>query len=304
MSDENITFSWRPQDLLLLLDVLETGSFQAAADRHHLDRSVVSRRINQLERNLGVRLLQRSTRSQSLTAAGQELIKSACQLRRLLNETDALAQSFQTSLQGLLRITSASHYGQFVVMPLVKRFMLHHPEVQVEVRLEDREVDLIAEGFDLAIRIGRLDDSQLFAQQLAPHPLRLVASPAFLARYGPPSHPEALSVLPAISYRSNRLSADRLSWINSAGHLESVPMNVVLWLDRIDLIRECVLEGMGYALMSAFMVDDLLDSRRLVRLLPETPLPDYAPIYVVYPHRELPLRTRLFIDALSQANKG
>lgn len=294
-----------PNDLLLFLDVAETGSFQGAATLNYIDRSAVSRRIGQLEANLGTRLLQRSTRSQSLTAAGQEIVRKAQELRQLLLEMENIASAHHEHPQGLLRINAASNFGQEIVFPVAEKFIKDYPELELELLLEDRWIDVTGEGFDLTLRIGNLPDSNLIARQLATHPLKLVASPNFIKLHGYPKNMAELSHLRAVSYKksndkNNNFKIDRFEYLDQEGQTQVQMMSVKFWLNRIDLIIEAILADAGYSVMPQFMTQSLLDKQELIELLPEFKLLDYAPIYALYPHRNPPLKTKLFLNALEE----
>ena len=291
-----------PNDLLLFLDVVETGSFQAAANLNYIDRSAVSRRIRQLECSLGTRLLQRSTRSQSLTAAGQEIVRKAKELRQLLLETENIASSHHENPHGLLRINAASNFGQEIVFPVIQQFSRNYPELELELLLEDRWIDLTGEGFDLAFRIGNLPNNNYIAYQLMNHPLKLVAAPHFVANIvdniANLNNIESLINLPAISYKSHNLKIDNFGYFNLDGQIHNQTMSVKLWLNRLDLILEAVQQGLGYSLMPHFMTAKLLNKNKLVELFPKYKIPDYYPIYAIYPHSNPPLKTKLFLAAI------
>ncbi len=219
-----------PADLLHFAAVADAGSFQAAADRLHVDRSVLSRRVAALESQLGVQLLHRSTRSLSLTEAGTAIAARARELGALVGEVRRIADDAQAQPHGLLRISAATDFGSRVVQPAVARYQALHPQVAVELRLDNRRTDLAAEGFDLAIRIGELPDSSLIARKLCDNPLRLVAAPAFVARHGPIDALPALLRLPAVSYRADGLQHAALHWIDAGGRERAEPMpHIAFW---------------------------------------------------------------------------
>ena len=145
--------------LLMLLEVIEQGSFAKAAGARNIDRSVISKQINRLEEDLGVRLLNRSTRSFSLTAAGAEMVKKAVELRELLSDTLRVAENYNKEPRGLLKITASGIIGQRYLQPVIIEFQKRFPQVEVELRLDDRLIDIVSEGFDLAFRIGKPKDS-------------------------------------------------------------------------------------------------------------------------------------------------
>ena len=166
--------------LLMLLEVVEQGSFAKAAEIRNIDRSVISKQISRLEDELGVRLLNRTTRSFSLTAAGAEMIKKADELRSLLGDTLRMAENYHLEPRGVLKITSSTLIGRRYLQPVINDFQKRFPQVEVELRLDDRLVDIVSEGFDLAFRVGEPKDSSLIARKIARNRLLLLASPAFI----------------------------------------------------------------------------------------------------------------------------
>ena len=291
-----------PADLLHFAAVADAGSFQAAADRLHVDRSVLSRRVAALESQLGVQLLHRSTRSLSLTEAGTAIAARARDLGALVGEVRRIADDAQDQPRGLLRISAATHFGSRVVQPAVARYQALHPQVAVELRLDNRRTDLAAEGFDLAIRIGELPDSSLIARKLCDNPLRLVAAPAFVARHGPIDALPALLRLPAVSYRADGLQHAALHWLDAAGRERAEPMpHIAFWSNHGEALLAAVVAGTGWGAVPAFLAHADLQAGRLVPLLPDVRLPPFGMVYAVYGERRLPLRTRLFLDLLQES---
>ena len=291
-----------PADLLRFAAVADAGSFQAAADRLHVDRSVLSRRVAALEAQLGVQLLHRSTRALSLTEAGAAIVTRARALDELLGEVRRIADDAQAQPRGLLRISAATHFGTRCVQPAVVRYQALYPQVAVELRLDNRRTDLAAEGFDLAIRIGEPADSSLIARKLCDNPLRLVAAPAFVARHGPIDALPALLRLPAVSYRADGLQHAALHWIDAGGRERAEPMpHIAFWSNHGEALLAAVVAGTGWGVMPAFLAHADLQAGRLVPLLPDVRLPPFGMVYAVYGERRLPLRTRLFLDLLQDS---
>lgn len=287
-----------PQDLLRFLAVAEAGSFQAAADRLYVDRSVVSRRVAALEKALGVKLLRRSTRSLSLTEAGVAVAARGHRIQELLGEVRQIADVTCQEARGLLRITSSSHFGNRYVLPAVTRYQQLHPNVVVELELNNRNTDLTGEGFDLAVRIGEPKDARIFARKLCNNPVGIVASSDFIERHGPISSLSALLDLPAVSYSGDGMCFEHVQYLDELGVQRSAPMRVALWSNNAETLYHAVKGGAGWGCMSRFMTHpDLLDGS-LTLLLPHLRLLPYNPIYIVYSQRELPLRTQLFLDLL------
>ena len=183
----------RLEDMEIFVRVVDAGSFTGAAERLGLAKSLVSRRLGRLEERLGTRLIARTTRKLALTEAGRAFYDRA---RRLLEETadaEATAMATAADLKGRLRIAAPMSFGQLHLAPAVGRFLADHPDVEIDVDLNDRFVDLVGEGYALAIRIGRLKDSSLVARRLASSRMVLCASPAYIARRGKPRTPADLA---------------------------------------------------------------------------------------------------------------
>lgn len=292
--------SSQTDDLMLFLTVAEAGSFQKAADRLNMDRSVVSRRMAALEQSLHMRLLHRTTRALSVTPAGQSVIERARGIQRLLDEVRAISQNSRTDISGTLRITTAPHFGALYVQPAVNAFISGHPEVEVELRLEERMTPIVAEGFDLAIRIGEPKDSTLIGRKLAEHSMELVASRSFIDRHGIPTTIGELVKLPTVAYRSTGVEALPTQFLNTPADERIDTPRVVLWSNSVDALKSAVLSGVGWAVLSTFIVHRELASGDLVRLMPHALLRNYSPIYALTAHRDVPKRTKIFLDYLSK----
>ncbi|MDO6514311.1 LysR family transcriptional regulator [Neptuniibacter sp. 2_MG-2023] len=286
--------------LLMFLDVVELGNFAKVAESHRIDRSVVSKQMNKLEEELGVRLLNRSTRTISLTAAGAEMVKKATEMRFLLSETIQIAENYHTEPRGLLKITSSAIIGRRYLLPVINDFQKRFPQVEVELNLEDRMVDIVGEGYDLAFRIGQPKVSNLISRQLARNRLVILATPEFLQTYGEPATLEELAKLPAASYASNTLRIDEVSYINDQGAEVAVPIHSTFRSNDGDAIRLKALSGSTYFLTPAFLVSDEIKQGLLTPILTHIKLPEFNHLYAIYPHRELPVRTQLFFDAVRE----
>ncbi len=288
-----------PSRLMLFVDVVEHGSFAKAADLRNVDRSVVSKQISKLESDLGVRLLNRSTRSLSPTSVGLEMLKQGKTLRELMKQTSVLAENFHDEPRGLLRITSTTSFGRQYVHSAIAAFQRQYPDVEVELRLEDRRVDLIGEGYDLGIRIGTPQDSNLIARRLAKIGLVIVASPEFLERNGVPKRMEELAELPAITYAGANRSGSQIHYYNSEREEQTVQMRSVFRTNEGETMIAAAKAGQGYAVVGRFMLGTEVACGTLVPILTDVQLTDYiGDVYIMYPHRDLPVRTRLFIETL------
>ncbi|MBB2486931.1 LysR family transcriptional regulator [Mitsuaria sp. WAJ17] len=294
--------SLEADDLLLFARVMEAGSFSRAAERLHLPKSTVSRRIAALEERLGEKLLQRSTRRLALTEFGQGVLEHA---RVVASEVDgalALALHRQQRPRGRLKVSMPGDFAQQALPDMLSRFVRDNPEVQLELDLSPRRVDLIAEGFDLAIRMGALpEDSQLAARRLALIGTGLYASPGYLARHGEPQLPEALSSMHGLMILSRH--GDAQPWKLRRGmegrweHWEGLPQLKTL-VNAPDMLLRMACADVGITAVGSHFAQPFVDRGELVRVLPGWELPP-VPCWAVFPERRLmPLRTRAFLDAM------
>ncbi|TMM46448.1 LysR family transcriptional regulator [Colwellia ponticola] len=284
--------------LLMLLEVVEQGSFIKAAAVRNIDRSVISKQLSRLEENLGVRLLNRTTRSFSLTAAGAEMVKKAAELRELLGETVRIAENYHLEPQGVLKITSSTLFGTRYLQPVINDFQKRFPQVEVELRLDDRVIDIVSEGFDLAFRIGEPKDSSLIARKIARNRLLVLATPAFIDNYGQPKTIKDLIKLPAASYASTSVKAEGIRYYDEKGEAREQKLNSIYRSNNAEVLLMKTLSSTAFFVAPAFVLDKEVEDGLLVPLLTDIKLMEYGAIYAVYPHRDLPVRTRLFFDAV------
>ncbi len=279
--------------------VVATGSLSAAARELGLSAAMVSRRLAGLEARLGVRLVNRTTRSLHLTDEGASYYASCARVLADIEHANASVSAGRNEPQGTLRVAVPASFGNQHVAPLVPQFVARYPAVQLLLSLSDRTVNLMEEGFDLAIRIAALPDSSLTARRLAPNRRVVCASPEYLRRHGTPRTPEEL-------VQHNCLLAAEFSgaWEYSAadGRSGSVRVTGRYVCDNWEVLREWALAGLGVALKSTWDVRRHLESGALVSLLPGYSFDSDVAIYAVYPHRRhLPAKTRAFIDFLASS---
>ncbi len=294
-------------DLILFARVIEAGSFSRAAERIDLPKSTLSRRITLLETKLGERLLIRSTRRLEITEFGERILGHA---KRLLEETEsasAMALYRQEMPRGLLRVSMPPNFNEFDLAPLLLQFAASYPEVRLELDISPRRVDLVAERFDLAVRVAsRLpDDSTLVARKLWDLHTHLYASPAYLKRYGEPEKPDDLPNHVCLSLISG--NGEALPWQLSSrtAQWEGMP-NGPLSSNSLSLQRDLAVHGMGIVGLADHFVGKLLEQGLLKQVLPEWELPVVTIWYVTPGRRLLPTRTRAFIEMLKStlANKA
>lgn len=292
-------------DLLLFARVMEAGSFSRAAERVHWPKSTVSRRIAALETRLGEKLLQRTTRKLSLTDFGAGVLEHARAVAAEVDGALALALHRQQKPSGRLRVSMPADFAQLVAAGMLIEFAVQYPEVQLELDLTPRRVDLIGEGFDLAIRMGALDeDSQLAARRLVATHWGLYASPGYLARVGEPLLPQALDAMHGLMLpgRGGEPATWRLQRDGAEPYLARPAQRTLA--NAPSLLAQLAEGGVGIAGIDRLLVSDSLRLGRLQRVLPDWHLPGSV-CWAVFPERRLmPLRTRVFLEAMAALLDG
>jgi len=286
----------RFQSLSVFVAVADKASFSAAARDLGMSRNMASRHVMALEEHLSARLINRTTRRVSLTSLGAAYYERARQILAELAAADREASLQSLTPRGVLRINAPVAFGIRHVAPTLKAYMQRFAEVEVELTLNDRYVDLVEEGYDLAIRIGRLADSRLIARRLGEIGTSLCASPAYLAARGTPRHPRDLVDHDCLGYA---YAAHRDVW-HFAGPEGDIAVKVRprLWSNNGDALNAAAIAGCGIVPQPDFLVRDCLIDGRLTRILGDHALPGLG-VYAIYPHsRQLSLRVRTFIDHL------
>lgn len=286
-------------DIVVFTKVVETRSFTGAAEQLGLPKSTVSRKLAQLEERLGVRLVQRTTRKLALTEIGQTYYERCARIVADIAAAEQLVTDMQASPRGRVRVTapidlSARHLGA-----ICAGFVSTHPDVTVELDANDRLVDLIEEGYDVAVRFGALPESTLIARRLCRIETLLVATPAYLARHGTPATIEALDDHERVLFTPN---ARAQSWTlvhGEATYEFGRPARFAS--NNVGAVRNAALAGAGISVLAEFMVADDIAAGRLVPVLPawrSRPIDAHA----IYPARQnLPPRLSLFLDYLARA---
>jgi DNA-binding transcriptional LysR family regulator len=286
------------QELTVFSRIVGTGSLSAAARELGMSPAVVSRRLAALEARLGVRLVNRTTRSLHLTDEGAAYFETCHRILAEIQEADAAVSAGRAEPRGVLRVALPASFGNQHVAPLIPRFAARYPDVQIALSLSDRNVNVVEEGFDLAIRIADLADSSLAARKLAPNRRVVCASPAYLARHGEPRTPEDLA-------HHNCVATDfAMNWDYRApdGRAGTVRITARYACDNWEVLREWAVQGLGVALKSTWDVRRHLEDGSLVSLLPGYSFAHDVAIYAVYPHRRhLPAKTRAFIEFLAES---
>jgi len=274
--------------------VVENGGFSAAARTLGISKSAVSKRINQLEAHLGVRLLHRTTRKLSLTEAGERYFEHAAQALTAAGQAEDAVTELQGEPQGNLKISSPMSFGRLHVAPLIPKLLQRYPKLQIDLVMDDRKVDLVAGGFDVAIRAGNLPASTLIARKLAPVRQVLCASPDYIDRYGRPATPAELSDHNCVLYS---YSSDANEWtLIGEGGPETVTVSGSYQVNNSEALLEALREGIGIGRLPTFVAGPDLKTGRLVKLFESYRLPDFT-LYAVFPERQyLPAKVRAFLD--------
>jgi DNA-binding transcriptional LysR family regulator len=274
------------------------GSFAKAARQLNLSPAMVGRRIQALERQYRLKLIERTTRSQRLTDEGRLFLERA---EAVLEAADALSEAGETGvLGGRIRLTAPTTLGARRLPPIIARFTDDHPGVIFEMSLSDRRVDMVTEGFDLAIRVGELPASSLIARRIGIYRFALVASPGFIARHGAPTEPGDLTQYRCI-INLNLVPRNRWIFVDPQGERTTVEVSGVIEVDSGEAQRRLAMDGAGIAYLPVNLVEDDIAAGRLVSLLPGRSLLT-LPIHTVHPSRHLvPRRVRAFIDAVAEA---
>lgn len=288
-------------DLAVFVRVVETHGFSAAARQLGLTKSAVSKRINRLEQRLGLRLLQRTTRAMSLTEAGGVLYARAAPAVAQLAESRRLADSLVEAPRGTLQVTASVTFGKLCLAPLLPEFLARYPEVDLRLALLDRFVDLVDEGYDLALRLTRTPPESLVAKALMPVEYRLVATPDFL-RGRQIAHPADLDGLPGLHYHGGADAGGDWQFLQD-GAAASARIVRRVAVNNSEIVRDLVLAGLGVGMVWNYAVDRDIESGRLLRLLP-----DWQPVgpfgqtaWAIWPQQQrLPPKTRVFVDFLAE----
>lgn len=282
-------------DLDIFVRVAASGSMSQAARDLGLSPPVISKRIKRLEERLGTRLLQRTTRQIVLTEAGRGFHERVLAILASVEEAEEWVSQRANQARGPLRISAPTTFGRLHVAPHLVRFLEKYPEISVDLSLSDAFVDVIGEGYDVAIRIADLADTSLVAKKLAPNHRVLCAAPAYLARHGEPAAIGDLA-------RHRLLVHNADHWrIESTDGPVTVPVRSAVVTNSSEVIREAVIAGLGIALRSTWDVGPELRSGQLKIVLPCYRASHRVGIFAVYPsRRHLPQRTRVFIDFLAE----
>jgi DNA-binding transcriptional LysR family regulator len=285
-------------DIAIFAAVVREGSFTRAADKLELSTSQVSKCVNRLERTLGARLLHRTTRRLRLTEAGSALYENSSGALAAIEEAKLAVSKLQGAPRGKLKVSSSTAFGSMQLPRIVRDLSAQYPELEIELLLEDRHVDLVREGIDVAIRItGEAPDSGLVYRRLAPNRQVICASPDYIGRRGLPRTPDDLAHHDCIAH-SARATPRVWHLTGPDGGQLSVPINGRPTINSALAVRQAALEGLGIIELNSYLVGDDIAAGRLVRLLPQYQ-PKELHFYAVYAERRfLAPKIRVFVDAM------
>ncbi|PHV07223.1 LysR family transcriptional regulator [Janthinobacterium sp. BJB412] len=287
----------RLRALEVFVEVVRKDGFARAAEALDTSPANVTRYIGELEAHLQTRLLNRSSRKMSLTPSGEALFERAKGILDDVAEAEALVSSATLRPRGLLRLNAPLSFGVLQLAPLWAKFMRLYPEIELDVSLGDRVVDLVEDGYDLAVRISRAGASSNVARKLATSRNVVCAAPAYLAAHGAPATPAELLGHRCIGYRY-AASADEWQFSDAAGRPHPVTVRCVMHTNNGDTARAAALDGLGVIWQPSFLVGADVRAGRLVQLLPDYRLPDID-VQAVYPsRRQLGAKVRVMIDFL------
>ncbi len=281
------------------IDVVEAEGFSAAARKIGRSKALLSKYVRELEDELGALLLNRTTRQFSMTEAGHTYYKRAVEIIR---EIDSLADTVRESsgdVRGRIKLSAPRTFADAPIGQSLIDFALEHPDIVLDINLDDRFVDLVEEGFDLAIRISRLENSSLIARRLSPFSVRLCASPALIARVGMPQTPQQLASRPCIIDTNGRWLSN-WPFKGDGGEMLSVAVSGPIEVNSPLAARAAAVSGLGFSILPDFIAAPEIEAGNLVALMDDR-MYSGGGIFAVYPHRRyLPAKVRVFVDFLVQ----
>lgn len=287
----------RLNSMINFVEVVNGHGFTAAAEKTGMSRAQISKSVMQLEQHLGTRLLNRTTRRVSLTEIGRVYYERCKTILQDIEEIEGIAMEQTSKPHGTLTLSTPTSFGTMHLNEAIPHYINKYPDVQISLKLADRFVDVVAEGYDLVIRIAELEDSSLIARKIAPCKRVFCASPEYLKQNGIPKVPQDLAIHHCLIY-SNELKAD--TWVlHGLEGVESIKVNGPVCADNGDILRSSAVAGLGITLLPTFIVGADLKAGRLQQVLTNYAPPEIS-IYAVFPSRRyLSAKVRTFVDFLS-----
>ena len=285
------------EDMALLVRIVEAGGIGKAAEQLNMAKSAVSKRLKELENRLGTQLLSRTTRKSSLTEAGSLYYQRAISIIDEVAELNAQTHGVKTSLSGTLKITMPLSFGLLHLTPVIDEFTQLHPKLNLQIDFVDRHIDLLAEGYELAIRIAELKDSSLQARGLTPIHHVLCASPSYIDKHGEIETLVQLSEQDFLQYGNN--GQDKLTLTDDTGKSQTVHLNAIMKANNGDFLKTMAIQGKGVCYLPSFITYKAIQAGELVPLMNQYQLPAMH-AYAVYPQtRFLSERCRSLIDFIA-----
>jgi DNA-binding transcriptional LysR family regulator len=286
-------------EIQTFVHVVETGSLSAAADRMDIAKSAISRRLAELEGRLGVQLLKRTTRSIKLTESGRRFHQSCLRILADMKESELAVATEHATLSGTIRIAAPLSFGVHHLSPVLNTFQKTHPQLSLDLSLDDSQINLLEAGFDLGLRIGKLDDSSLIARRLAPIRRITLASPDYLREHGEPQSPEELKQHTGLTY-TNMPEAQLWQFTRPDGSVVSVRVPGHLKANNGEFLLNAAIDGLGVLVSTTFIACNAIEQGLLKPILCEFE-PRPVSLYAIYPsQRHLPRRVRTLIDFLAE----
>ena len=280
------------------IDVVEAEGYSAAARKIGRSKALLSKYVRELEDELGARLLNRTTRQFSLTEAGHAYFKRASEIVREIDSLQEAVRDSAGDVKGRIKITAPRSFADAAIGQSLIDFALAWPDIVLDIHLDDRFVDLVEEGYDLAIRISRLASSSLIARKIAPFTVRLVATPETIARHGMPEKPQDLAGKPCISDTNGRWLTN-WPFVSASGDTITVSVAGRMEVNSPQVARAACLSGLGFAIIPDFVVAKDIAEGRLIPVFDDW-MPKDSGIFAVYPHRRyMPAKVRVFVDFLA-----
>jgi DNA-binding transcriptional LysR family regulator len=285
-------------DVLAFVRVVETGAFARAGERMGISKSILSRRVARLEEQLGAKLLTRTAQGASPTDIGQAYFERASRILAELDAAREVVAEQATQVAGPIRLSAPLSFGTQYLAPALADFAKLHPRVELDISLEDKTVDLVGGGYDLAVRIGTLPDSALVARRIAPVRALVLASPDYLDARGRPQHPRDLNGHDLLLYAN--VASGRQWRFKIANRWEYIRGNVRLRADNGDVLREAAVAGLGVVVLPTFIASPAIESGQLEALLLDYPLEESGLHVVMPPGRATTARVRALVDFLAE----
>ena len=280
------------------IDVVEAEGYSAAARKIGRSKALLSKYVRELEDELGARLLNRTTRQFSLTEAGHSYFKRASEIVRDIDSLQDAVRDSSGDVKGRIKLSAPRSFADAAIGQSLIDFALAYPEIVLDIHLDDRFVDLVEEGYDLAIRIARLENSSLIARKISQFAVRLVATPETLERHGRPERPQDLAGKPCVTDTNGRWLTN-WPFVAPDGTTVTIPVSGQMEVNSPLVARAACLSGLGFAIIPDFVVAHDIAEGRLVPVLDEW-MPKDSGMFAVYPHRRyMPAKVRVFVDFLA-----